>query len=149
LKVKDVINRALSLFSDSIADVGIQVHIEQKDSNLLALVYEADLLAATLNILDNAVHWLTSNERGARNVWFTVEGTKKYVRLMIANDGPNIDARYVERLFSPGFSLKTEGSGIGLAIAREAMRSSKGDVAFDSESERTTFVIEMRNASKD
>ena len=44
---------------------------------------------------------------------------------------------------SPGFTLKPEGSGIGLAIAREAMRASKGDVAYDNGADGTTFVIEM------
>ena len=68
------------------------------------------------------------------------------MRLGISNNGPVIDERYRSRLFDPGFTLKSEGSGIGLAIAREAMRASKGDVALDPDEEETTFVIEMRRA---
>ena len=54
-----------------------------------------------------------------------------------------------EKLFEAGFSLKTHGHGLGLVIAREAIRNSDGDMYFDKEAEMTKFVIEFPSVSKE
>lgn len=144
--VGDVIERCVGLFSDAIAESSIKVIVLPSDLPAQALGYESDLMAAMINIIDNAVHWLRTSPVRPRTITLSTTQSKKYIRLAISNNGPIIDNRFQPNLFHPGFSLKTEGSGIGLAIAREAMRASKGDVDFDREEELTTFVIEMQRA---
>lgn len=144
--VLEVMQRCLGLFGDAISDIGVNVSIAPKDLAPEASGYESDLMAALLNIIDNALHWLGTSPVRPRELLFSISQSKKYVRIAISNNGPVIDGRFRTSLFNPGFSLKAEGSGIGLAIAREAMRASKGDVAFDHESDQTAFVIEMLRA---
>ena len=143
LDIKPIVGRCLDLFHDAIADTGIKVQVQASDFVPTARGYEADLMAALLNIVDNAVHWLGTSTATPRTLLIGVSASKKYVRVSLSNNGPLIAERFVSQLFNPGFTLKPEGSGIGLAIAREAMRASKGDVAFDSTASETTFVIEM------
>lgn len=144
LNIPEVIERCLDLFKDTIEGVQIEVEVKVPDDLPQATGYESDLMAALLNIIDNAAHWLGTSPKRPRKLVMTGTFSKKYVRIALANNGPSIDERFVARLFTPGFTLKPEGSGIGLAIAREAMRASKGDVAYDDEADDTTFVIEMR-----
>lgn len=144
--IQEVLSRCVALFGDAITDTAIEVVYALPDQIAPVIGYESDLMAAVLNIIDNAVHWLGTSPTRPRRLVFSVSQSKRYVRVSISNNGPLIDERFHARMFSPGFSLKTEGSGIGLAIAREAMRASKGDVAFDAEAEQTTFVIEMQRA---
>ncbi|MFJ4344463.1 ATP-binding protein [Pseudomonas sp. NPDC089401] len=146
IDVRRVIDQCLSLFGDAITDQFIRVSIAGDAIKPIAYGFEADLMAAVLNILDNGIHWLENIERSEREIIFELSEAQSYIRLAISNTGPRIAERYHHKLFTPSFTLKTEGSGIGLAIAREAMRSSKGDVAYDAMSEHTTFVIEMRRA---
>lgn len=144
--VVEVLTRCVALFGDAITDTAVEVIYDLPDQVAPVVGYESDLMAAVLNIIDNAVHWLGTSPTRPRRLVFSISQSKKYVRVSISNNGPLIDERFHARMFSPGFSLKTEGSGIGLAVAREAMRASKGDVAFDAEAEQTTFVIEMQRA---
>jgi signal transduction histidine kinase len=141
-----ILQRCIALFDDAIADAGIQIVIKPSVSSPMVIGYEADLMAALLNIIDNAVHWLGTSPTRPRTLTFSIIQSSKYVHMTIANNGPLIDERFYIKLFNPGFSLKAEGSGIGLAIAREAMRASKGDLAFDRDASETTFVIEMQKA---
>jgi signal transduction histidine kinase len=145
-KVKVVLDRCLALFSDSISDAAITLELPDENVECEVVGYEADLMAALINIIDNAIHWLGVSPEHPRKLGFHVTASKKYVRVVVSNNGPIISDRFHGSLFNPGFSLKTEGSGIGLAIAREAMRTSKGDVAFDPFADQTTFVIEMQRA---
>ncbi|MBT2145680.1 MULTISPECIES: sensor histidine kinase [unclassified Rhodanobacter] len=144
--VEEIIDRCINLYGDALGQLSIESDIQSAGNTALVTGYESDLMAAVLNIIDNAVHWLGSSPVRPRRIRFAISQSKQYVRLAISNNGPVVAERFHANLFNPGFSLKTEGSGIGLAIAREAMRASKGDVAFDSEAEETTFVIEMRRA---
>jgi signal transduction histidine kinase len=144
--VESVMERCLTLFGDAIADAGIEVKYSSNELKTSVIGYESDLMAALLNILDNAIHWLGVSTTRPKNLTIAVQPSKKIVRISIANNGPLVDEKFHERLFSPGFTLKAEGSGIGLAIAREAMRTSKGNVSFDPETDQTTFVIELQRA---
>lgn len=145
-KVLDVIERCLGLFSDNTTEASIQVILPDADIDSSVIGYESDLMAALINIIDNAIHWLSVSSTESKLLIFAVSESKKYVRVSVSNNGLPIPDSFHNRLFNPSFTLKTEGSGIGLAIAREAMRASKGDVAFDPDSDQTTFVIEMQRA---
>lgn len=145
--VRSTIDRCLGLFGDAIKDAGVKISFSAGSGRPVALGYESDLMAALLNIIDNALHWLGTLPSGKqREIIFSLDEADQYIRIAISNTGPEIESSFYDRLFIPSFTLKTEGSGIGLAIAREAMRSSKGDVGFDPENELTTFVIEMKRA---
>ncbi|PKA71915.1 signal transduction histidine kinase [Pseudomonas baetica] len=146
-KVTSVLDRCISFFSDSIAEASIALEMPDEELHPHVIGFESDLMAALINIIDNAIHWLSVSPEHPRQLAFSVSMSKKYVRIAVSNNGPLIADRFHGNLFHPGFSLKTEGSGIGLAIAREAMRASKGDVAFDPLADQTTFVIEMQRAS--
>lgn len=145
-KINSVLDRCIGLFSDRIAEASIVLEMPNEELDPHVVGFESDLMAALINIIDNAIHWLSVSPEYPRELGFLVTMSKKYVRVAVANNGPLIADRFYGNLFHPGFSLKTEGSGIGLAIAREAMRASKGDVAFDPLADQTTFVIEMQRA---
>lgn len=139
-----VVERCLELSADAIKDNSIQVVLRQQKDRSPVIVYEADLMAAVLNILDNAVHWLSVGSSANREIVVDTSVSKKWVRLAISNNGPQVDEIVEANLFKPGFTLKPEGSGIGLAIAREAMRASKGKVEYDSSSDDVCFVIYLQ-----
>ena len=145
--VHAVVNRCLELNADAIHDANIHVDLVDIADAPMVIAYEADLMAALLNIIDNAIHWLSTSLALRRVMRISTEWSAAHVRISIANNGPEIGEQFTQRLFNPGFTLKADGSGLGLAIAREAMRSSKGDVAFDADSSDTTFVIELRKAT--
>ncbi|XDF35145.1 sensor histidine kinase [Paracidovorax avenae] len=142
----DVVDRCLSLFTDATTANGISVSQVSQDGLPKVTVYEADLMAAVLNIVDNAVHWLGTSPHKPRELKVSATYSKKWVRIALSNNGPGIDELLAKNLFKPGFTLKPEGSGLGLAIAREAMQASKGKVVHDPEAEQTTFVIEIQRS---
>jgi len=147
LNVKQIIIRCLDLFSDPIQGADIDVIRDFGDDDVFSSGYEPDLMAAILNILDNAVYWLNRSPE-KRIIRITINHSKKYVRVKISNNGPPIEDRFKPRIFNAGITLKDDGSGIGLAIAREALRASKGDLFLDDESDDVTFMIEMQKAKE-
>ncbi|HWH86817.1 MAG TPA: sensor histidine kinase [Pseudomonas sp.] len=143
------INRCLKLFAKDFKTEKINVDFDPPNKNIYFLGHDGDLMAALLNLLDNATHWLSTSPSDNRNITIQTREQEKYHQIIVSNNGPIIDERYIPKLFNAGFSLKPEGSGIGLAIAREALRASKADLAFDDSAENTTFIIEMVASKND
>ncbi len=50
------------------------------------------------------------------------------VRVAIRDSGPGLPAGAEARVFEPDYSTKTRGTGLGLALARQAVRQAGGDI---------------------
>jgi signal transduction histidine kinase len=72
-------------------------------------------------LLDNALR----HGAGATSVAIVADGAR--VRLRVRDDGPGVPAERVARLFERGWSSR-DGSGVGLAVARELVRREGGDL---------------------
>lgn len=48
------------------------------------------------------------------------------VRLVVADDGPGVPGHAAPRIFDPFFSLKPDGSGLGLSVARKSVEEHGG-----------------------
>lgn len=71
------------------------------------------------NLLANAVESLMMTGRSSGRIKVLVERHEaKYVRIVVADDGPGISPRAHEDLFEPFVSGKSTGMGLGLAVSR-------------------------------
>jgi signal transduction histidine kinase len=110
--------------------------------------FKGDLQAALLNLVINATHWLGTELSTNRLITINSELSNNKMILKVSNNGPSINDVHIEHLFDAGFSLKTNGHGLGLVIAREALRNSNGNLIFDPNNELTTFIIDLPEAIK-
>ncbi|MFT4264132.1 MAG: HAMP domain-containing sensor histidine kinase [Nocardioides sp.] len=81
--------------------------------------------------------------RFADDVWITARVADRTVEILVADDGPGLVDKAVDRIFEPGWS-GDDGSGLGLSLARRVARTGGGDVAVGSpHNERggATFVV--------
>ena len=65
---------------------------------------------------------------------------------MMSNDGRPIPAELEQEIFTPFFTTKRGGSGIGLALSRQLMVMQGGDLSLETPPERgftVTFRIDM------
>ncbi|RDK82577.1 UNVERIFIED_ORG: signal transduction histidine kinase [Idiomarina abyssalis] len=137
----DTVKNALNLLEEEVFDSNITVNISV-DSTLNLYGYSGDLQSALMNILQNAIHWLSTIQR-ERVISISAKVEDVYMMLSVRNNGPLIDEADADTIFEAGFSLKSEGHGLGLAIAREACRYNQGDLFLSTISEETNFTVKF------
>jgi signal transduction histidine kinase len=94
------------------------------------------------NVLINAVQARREGEKAMVDV--RVSGEADRVRLAVSDKGRGISPELRERVFQPQFTTKASGSGLGLAMARQAVVQAGGKIWFESvESGGTTFYLEL------
>jgi signal transduction histidine kinase len=50
----------------------------------------------------------------------------------VADHGPGVDAADAERIFEPFFTKRTQGTGLGLAVAKRVVELHAGTIAVDA-----------------
>ena len=89
------------------------------------------------NLIDNAMDALADTKNAALQI--SLGEDVRSISFEVKNNGPMIPEKLCASIFEAGFSGKGEGRGMGLYIARETMRSVKGDLTVESTPEFTAF----------
>ena len=98
------------------------------------------LREALHNLVANAIEACADGGRvsvGARPV---ASGGAPVIEIEVVDSGTGIPPADLPRLFSPGFTTKPSGSGIGLAVAERAVEAHHGRILIDSQVGRGTRV---------
>jgi len=99
-----------------------------------------------VNILDNAADAITEHGNIRIETW---QGENEIV-IQIVNDGTTISKENLQRLFTPYFTTKEGGLGLGLYISHRIINDLNGSIAAESEKEKgTAFTIRLPLARKD
>lgn len=125
----------------------VAVQTDEVASELLVSGDAGQLGQILMNLITNAAHAMGSRGGTIRIATELTELTDlsegvdlrptppppgRYVRMLVADDGPGISAEVLERIFDPYFTTKTEGSGLGLATALGVLRRHGGAVRVGS-----------------
>jgi len=94
------------------------------------------LLEALLNVLTNAVE---ASPAGSR-VQVSLQRDADMVRIRVHDEGHGLSSADLERLGTPYFTTKADGTGLGVVIAMAGIRQHGGSIEFDSDIEAGTTV---------
>ncbi len=95
------------------------------------------------NILKNAMQAVKNKEQGVIFVNVKIEGVQA-VEISFTDNGVGISPEGVSKVFTPNFTTKTAGMGLGLAICKNIIEDLEGDIWLTSElGEGTTFYIKL------
>jgi two-component system sensor histidine kinase AtoS len=98
-----------------------------------------------LNLILNAMQAMPNG--GTLTVAAAADGDK--FKLSVIDEGTGIKPEALEKIFSPYFTTKTKGSGLGLSIARRIAEAHGGSIAAQSAPERGTrfdVLLPLRTA---
>lgn len=143
VNVHAMLERAAELLEAERADV---VVVRDYDPSLPAWHGDADrLLQALLNLVRNAV------EASARRIvlrsraeagWRDARGQRvPALRIEVDDNGDGVPDAIAATLFEPMVSGRADGTGLGLALAREIAREHGGDLIFQPRESGSRFVL--------
>jgi signal transduction histidine kinase len=106
------------------------------------------LTRAFRNLLGNAVEALT--DRPDARIEVTIQRADDFIEVAIADNGPGLPAEHQERVWQPDFTTKKRGTGLGLALVRQAVTAHGGTVELSSAADPgACFVVRLPAASQD
>lgn len=131
-----------TLFRSTLPADTIRFQVEVHE-NCPKLLLDPDLMQQVIiNLLKNALEAVPAQTGSIQLALKPHEATGQ-VEITVADNGPGIDEKIAEQIFIPFFTTKSEGSGIGLSLARQIVQLHGGSLSFQTGSNGTTFSIKL------
>lgn len=103
-------------------------------------VDRALLTQVLLNLLRNAGEAM--GERGTLAIEVLVDAGER-LRLVVADSGPGVPAGRESTIFDPFFTTKERGTGLGLAVSRQAVLAHGGNLTLEPSAAGARFVVSL------
>jgi signal transduction histidine kinase len=137
LNIDDLLKETIDLFREV---QGVRFIHTLASPTVMIVVDRDQLRGVFINIIRNAIQAI--QKAGTITAETSLE--KHICIIKISDTGPGIPEEIRTRIFEPNFSTKTEGMGLGLAIARRVIEDHGGTISCSSERGKgTTFEIRL------
>ena len=138
--LSELVAESLSLIPHE--GIEVETSIEPEDTMLYA--DRALMSQVMVNLLKNATEALLAQDCDRKITIRSTIDAEERIQIEITNNGKAIPAEVAENIFTPFFTTKTDGSGIGLAVSRQIVRLHGGSLRLKHNDEgRVTFAMVM------
>lgn len=136
----ELVSESVSLVPQD--DIEFKISIVPTDTMLYA---DRTLISQVmLNLLKNAAEALAAQECERKITIASSIDAEEHIMIEVTNNGSAIPVEVAENIFTPFYTTKVDGSGIGLAVSRQIIRLHGGTLRLKHNEEgRVTFAIVM------
>jgi signal transduction histidine kinase len=121
---------------------GVSVDYQFESTLPLANVNETELSQAFTNLIDNAVQAMEESDRKRLKLSSRSDG--RNVIIEILDTGPGIPERRLKKIWTPFFTTRGSGTGLGLHITKRVIEHQNGTISVSSKvGEGTCFTIKL------
>ena len=134
-----IINATADIYKDY---NNVQINLNL-DSEIIIRIDKNQWLRVYNNLFKNSIQAIISEQQMLIDVSLNRVGDD--VVVIFKDNGQGISEEMKDRIFVPSFTTKTTGSGLGLAMVRNIVNNSDGDISFESElGKGTSFIIKLK-----
>lgn len=137
VEVRGLLERAAALVATP--QVGITVDVQPAE--MLVYADEGLVSQVVVNLLKNAREAVATQPDARIDVRARIDEGEN-IRIDVTDNGKAIPAAVTENIFTPFFTTKADGSGIGLSVSRRIMQLHNGSLRLTSNTDRrVTFTL--------
>jgi signal transduction histidine kinase len=125
---RELVDMTLDLVKYDKRMKGIKIGVEIPETLPPVRVNQTQIVQVLLNIILNAADAMMTGG----NLDIRARELDEEVEISVADTGSGIPAEHLEKIFDPFFTTKEKGTGLGLAVSYNIIRSYQGDILVES-----------------
>lgn len=144
IDLDELIPKVVDLYTnDPTIDVSYRADVQQ----VLVLADRSQMVRILTNLLQNAKQAISESRRGRIEVHLCQQ--EKAAFITVEDNGMGISEAAQAKLFTPYFTTKNSGTGLGLAMTRQMIEQWGGEISYETTIDvGTRFVISLPLATK-
>jgi two-component system sensor histidine kinase PilS (NtrC family) len=122
--------------------IGREVDIEFEADDPCAVNGNAGRLnQLATNLIRNAIEAVSGREDGSVNVTVSRSEDGVSAELVVTDNGPGIPIELADRIWSPFFTTRQEGTGLGLYVSRKIAEDHRGSIGIERPADGGTRMV--------
>ncbi|MDZ4838428.1 MAG: ATP-binding protein [Bacteroidota bacterium] len=139
IDVNNNIRQLAELYADS-TEAKIQLKLSEETP--VILIDSSQFDRSITNLIKNAMQSIPANRDGVVQIESFIYRNR--VQIVVSDNGNGIPEELHKRIFTPNFSTKNSGMGLGLTMVRNIIERQGGNIKFETvQGEGTSFYISM------
>ncbi len=126
--INKLVRDALSILKDKFSTRGIKLKMVFDGQNPRASLDERRFVQVIYNLVDNAFDAM----KPGMTLRIATRADSEFVILEIQDNGSGIADEYHDKLYTPFFTTKSKGSGLGLAVSKKIIDDHGGRIEFET-----------------
>ncbi len=145
INICSTIESVIDLFYNT-PNIKISIHKTiEDDAGVMA--DKEQLIRIFNNLIKNAIQSIPEERKG--KVEIKINRKDKHLLIAIKDNGTGISDEIAEKIFTPNFTTKTTGMGLGLAMVKNLIEGFEGNIWFETkENIGTTFYVSLPEANE-
>jgi anti-sigma regulatory factor (Ser/Thr protein kinase) len=119
--------------------------VNSAGDDLTLTLNEVDLITVFSNLIENSIFWLSQSEKSFKKISISIYIERDSVFVEFSDNGPGFQGDNLELMFEPGYSMKPNGTGLGLSLAGEAMSRIGGTIEAKNASLGAMFEVSFKD----
>lgn len=148
LNIQKELENSFAIFSSELEASNILFEVNNELETAAIYANEVDLITIFSNLIENSIFWLSHNKEKERNIKVHILEEENKLIIEYKDTGPGFQGGNLGLMFEPGYSMKPDGTGLGLALAGEAMSRIGGTIEAKHANEGAVFELIFKG-SKD
>ena len=141
-QIKELFRNIEKLMRQQMKEKGIKFSLRVDPETLELTADSEQIEQVIINLMVNSTFALDGKENPAISLTANLD-EKGNILIKVIDNGPGIPEEAVDKIFIPFFSTKKNGSGVGLSLSRQIMRSHGGNIRVNSKPGETTFTLKF------
>ena len=141
-QIKELFSNIEKLMRQQMKEKGIKFSLRVDPETLELTADSEQIEQVIINLMVNSTFALDGKENPAISLTANLD-EKGNILIKVIDNGPGIPEEAVDKIFIPFFSTKKNGSGVGLSLSRQIMRSHGGNIRVNSKPGETTFTLKF------
>lgn len=144
LDINGLVAEVVTIFHGEAANRRVRVETDLDRVPMLLTGDKTQLLQVLLNLMINAAQAMAANRGADRRLVLETRRRGPNVVVGVRDVGPGIDPDHIDKLFTPLFTTRPEGMGMGLAVCRRIVEDLGGTILAENHPDRgAVFIIEL------
>jgi signal transduction histidine kinase len=124
-------------------EMGQSIIVQLPEKNVFIQADPHQLVRIFNNLIKNAIQAIPENVQPIISVNMFLNNNQSVV-IQVIDNGKGIPQELNDKIFSPNFSTKNSGMGLGLAITKKIIQQFHGTIEFESKlNQGTTFTLKF------
>lgn len=140
IKLEELFSRIHSLMANELEKSTVSLELEVSPPGLQLLADEKLIEQSLINLVKNAIY--ACREVDGASIGLRAFMHERQIHIEVRDNGKGIPEEIMDQIFTPFFTTRKDGSGIGLSLVRQVMQMHRGSIHVESEQGKwTSFIL--------